>query len=485
MKKINIFNLSILGYLYLPIVLFLITWLNPIIGLPLVLVICYIVLRYSFQKSKMNISLKKDWLFLLVALLIIVLWALLSGLGGFFLQSYDWQKHNVLLNDFINKNWPVHYKFNGKYGVVSYYIGEYIIPGMIGKVYGFNVAQTSLLVWMILGLFLLILSLYKWVNKQNGYLFLLIVFALILFSPFIYPLNGIYGNWVPWDYNTMGEMGEWFSKSLKLQYTSNISLLRFVFPQFVPVALSVSLWLRNRKNYQFWGLILAPTILYSTFTFIGLAVLMLFILIYDCFDKKNAVDWKKVFNIVNILSLLLMIVLLLYISCNIFQPKPVDEKMKFTFIDVWSHKLGFITLQASWFIWVLLLLKHEWKNPLIYASSIILFLLPFCEYGAANDLVMRVSIPALMVINFLVIKNIANYWKKDLYFALVLFGALFIAGIGPLWQLKNASFSHNFHSRVYNMPYKTGDEFFKSDKNVVYQYVDWSQNTLRKIIIRK
>ena len=54
MKKINIFNLSILGYLYLPIVLFLITWLNPIIGLPLVLVICYIVLRYSFQKSEMN-----------------------------------------------------------------------------------------------------------------------------------------------------------------------------------------------------------------------------------------------------------------------------------------------------------------------------------------------------------------------------------------------------------------------------------------------
>ena len=181
MKKINIFNLSILGYLYLPIVLFLITWLNPIIGLPLVLVICYIVLRYSFQKSEMNISLKKDWLFLLVALLIIVLWALLSGLGGFFLQSYDWQKHNVLLNDFINKNWPVHYKFNGKYGVVSYYIGEYIIPGMIGKVCGFNVAQTSLLVWIILGLFLLIISLYKWVNKQNGYLFLLIVFALILF----------------------------------------------------------------------------------------------------------------------------------------------------------------------------------------------------------------------------------------------------------------------------------------------------------------
>ena len=114
-----------------------------------------------------------------------------------------------------------------------------------------------------------------------------------------------------------------------------------------------------------------------------------------------------------------------------------------------------------------------------------MFLLPFCEYGAANDLVMRVSIPALMVINFLVIKNIANYWKKDLYFALVLFGALFIAGIGPLWQLKNASLSQNFPSRVYNMPYKTGDEFFKSDKNVVYQYVDWSQNTLRKIIIRK
>lgn len=64
-------------------------------------------------------------------------------------------------------------------------------------------------------------------------------------------------------------------------------------------------------------------------------------------------------------------------------------------------------------------------------------------------------------------------------------GALVIAGAGPLWQLKNAAINHNIHSHTYNIPYKTGNEFFKSDKNVVYQYVDWSQSNLRKIIIRK
>ena len=98
---------------------------------------------------------------------------------------------------------------------------------------------------------------------------------------------------------------------------------------------------------------------------------------------------------------------------------------------------------------------------------------------------MRVSIPALMVINFIVIKNIAVHFKDDQYFSYMLIGALIVSGAGPLAQLRGAAQVHDFHHHVYNMPFKKGNEFFKSDKNVVYQYVDWSNNKLRQIIIRK
>lgn len=485
MRKLNTFDLITWLYLYLPIIIFGVSWLNPLLGWPLTLVIVYMIWRGSFQPTTLPINWKKNWPYLLIALGGIICWALLSGLGGHFLQSYDWQKHNVLLNDFISKSWPVHYHFAGKHGVVSYYIAEYLIPALVGKLGGFDAAQNTLLIWIVIGLALLVLSIYKWVSKDNGYVLLLILFSLILFSPFIYPLTGIYANWAPMDAGQMGEIGEWFSKTLKLQYTSNISLLRFVFPQFVPIALAVSIWLRNRYNYRLWGLILVPTVLYSTFTFLGLSMVMVLTVVADLLWKKGRIDWKKVFSLDNILAIIVILILVLYICCNILQPKPADEQMRFAFIDVGAHKLAFITFQAAWIIWILLLLKHEWRNSLLYIASLVLMTLPFFEYGAANDLVMRVSIPSLMIINLLVIKNIALYLRSDTYYAMILIGALVIAGSGPLWQLKSAAVNHNIRHHSYNMPYQHGNDFFKSDKNVVYQYVDWHESKLGRFIIRK
>lgn len=180
-----------------------------------------------------------------------------------------------------------------------------------------------------------------------------------------------------------------------------------------------------------------------------------------------------------------MAILVLYIACNILQPKPASDSMQLSLIDVWHHKLGFLTFQASWIIWILLLVKHERRNPLLYLSSVVLLILPFFKFGAANDLVMRVSIPALMIINFLVIKNIAIYWRKDIYYAAILVGGLIVAGAGPVWQLRNAAAHHTIHHQTYNMPYKTFDEFITTEKHTVYQYVDWHQSKLRSFLIRK
>lgn len=485
MKRANIFNFVVLLYLYLPIAMFSLTWLNPWIGILATIVMCYLIWYGSLSKDNFNITWRRVWPFLLISMAILLVWALLSGLGGFFAQSYDWQKHNLLLKGFIDQSWPVHYQYKGHLGVVSYYIGEYILPALVGKLACFNVAQIFMCFWIVCGLVLLTISIYKWVGIQNGWIFLLIVFSLILFSTFIYPLSGIYNNWVPADANVMQDMGEWFSRSLQLQYTSNISLLRFVFPQFVPVALSTILFIRERENYQFWGIVLVPIVLYSTFAFIGLGLLMLLLVLRDLLSKKEAFRWDKLVNWTNLLSILVMAILVLYIACNILQPKPASDSMQLSLIDVWHHKLGFLTFQASWIIWILLLVKHERRNPLLYLSSVVLLILPFFKFGAANDLVMRVSIPALMIINFLVIKNIAIYWRKDIYYAAILVGGLIVAGAGPVWQLRNAAAHHTIHHQTYNMPYKTFDEFITTEKHTVYQYVDWHQSKLRSFLIRK
>lgn len=485
MKKFSSFDLVALLYLYIPVGVFLVGWLNPVIGWPVAIVSAYLVWRGACHPDDFRILWQRVWLFLLVAIVGLTMWALLSGFGGYFGQAYDWQKHNVLLKGFIDQSWPVHYHYQGRDGVVSYYIAEYLLPGLVGKFAGFNGAQNFLLIWMVVGLLLLTLSIYKWVGKHSGWVLLLIVFALIMFSPFIYPLNGIYANWMPADSHVMGDIGEWFSIGLKLQYTSNVSLLRFVFPQFVPVALAVSMWLRMRKDYQWWGILLAPLVLYSTFTFLGLGILMVALVVVDVIQAKWQFPWKKLVSWENILAVVVMVVLVLYIACNILQPKPASDSMHLALIDVVHHKLGFLTFQAAWLIWLLLLLKGERRNPLLYVAGGLLLVLPFFEYGAANDLVMRVSVPALMVLNFLVIKDIADYWKRDLYYAGILVGGLVIAGAGPLWQLRNAAAHHTIHHQTYNMPYQNVDAFFKAEKHTVYQYVDWHQSKLRDVLFKK
>lgn len=100
LHKNNIFSLVTLLYLYIPIVIFLLTWLKPLIGIPCVLISCLIIVAGSSFLKEEAISWKKLWGFLTISIVVIVAWSLLSGLGGFFQQSYDWQKHNVLLNDF-------------------------------------------------------------------------------------------------------------------------------------------------------------------------------------------------------------------------------------------------------------------------------------------------------------------------------------------------------------------------------------------------
>lgn len=483
MKKVNLLDFFSLIYLYLPVVIFFISWINPLIGIPAAVVCCYLVYQCSQRQAYRKIQWDKIWPFLIVALVVIILWELLSGLGGFFQQSYDWQKHNVLMGDLVNRTWPVHYHFRGENGVMSYYIGEYIIPALIGKLAGFTATEISLLIWVTLGIVLVTFSIYRWINSSSGWTFIVIIMALLLFAPLIYPLNGIYLTWNPQDSNYMGSLlGEWFSKGLLLNYSSNITQLRFAFSQFVPITLMTSIWLRRRTEYQVWGTVLAPSVLYSTFTFLGLLLVMLSSYVYDVVKHKKIL--RQLFKFENVLALFLMLVLVLYIACNILQPKPMDDSMRFALTDFWNHKLAFIVFQGAWMLWFLILLKYENRNPLLYIAGAILLILPFFRYGAANDLVMRVSLPALLLLNFLIMRGIIQCWKNDRFYSLLLICLLLISGAGPLWQLKDTA-NRGVKLHNYNMPYESGTKFFKSDRHVVYQYVDWHEGKLRQFIIRK
>ena len=480
-------DLISLSYLYLPIAVFSLTWFKAYIGIPFILLCLVIIFRYVSGQNKETVINKNNILWLIISMIILFAWCVFSGLGGFAQQTDDWQKHNVLLKTFINHSWPINISYKGKSGVISYYIGDYLLPGLVGKISNFNVAQVCLLLWMFIGLVLLSILIYRWINTNHGWSFLIISFSLILFSTFIYPLSGIYKVWNPTDLSpVLGPVGEWFSNSVQIQYTSNISLLRYVFPQFVAIAIGTISFINNRYEYEKWGIWLAPLSLYSTFAFVGLALLMVLSFIYDSITSRKFISKiQKLFSFNNICALIIALILAIYIAGNILQPKPEFAKMSFSFINYSNHKLAFLTFQISWIIWVLLLLKYERKNSIIYISSILLFILPFCRFGFANDLVMRVSIPALLILNFAVIRGIVvHVTDNDKYPVFVLIGALLISGAGPLWEIKEGARTISIH-QTYNMKYKDTTEYFNTERFTAYQYVDWDKSGIIKLIIRK
>lgn len=491
-KKLEWLKIFSYLYLYVPIILFLVFWIKPYFSIPTIalLGVClYRIFKMNSEDEKLKLNLAFS-LSTFVVFVLILIWCIYSGQGGFNFQHSDWQKHNVLLNDLINKKWPVNYHMDGRHGVMSYYVGFYLIPALIGKATSFNVAQLVMLVWTALGILILVLNLYKnYGNNQVKNLFL-ILFGLILFGTFIYILSSIYRTWNPNNFNNgLGtDTGDYFSYDLTIQYSTNITQLCYVFSQMVPTGVATFLFMRNIDNKAMWGIICIPLILYSSFTFVGLGLLMLLMLIYDLISNRKNIKHilKDLLSLNNVFAIISGLVLFLYILGNVLQSKPTSAGMNFEFINFRQDLIGFVIFQLSWILWILILLKYEKHNMVMWCASLILFVLPFFKYGEANDLCMRVSMPALFILNFIVIKNMICRYKKNSSYSKLIFLLLLLTGLGPMAQLKGNPWKNIIEDKhVYNMPFKQGPDFFNNGDNVKYQYVDWNANKgIAKAILR-
>lgn len=490
-SNINIWKLIVYLYLYLPVCLFLLTWVKWYIGIPVFILSIFSLFSLLNKDSKINSSKStaysnKMFFYCILVLVILFIWCMFSGFGGSVSQAGDWQKHNVLLKDLINREWPVRYEYNGKQGVMAYYIGEYLVPALAGKIFGhsFDVAQLVLYYWVVLGLFTICINLYKFAGEGHPAKLLLICFGLIMFATFICPLSGIYRVYFPGD---VSDGTQWISKSIFIQYSSNITLLRWVFPQFVPTGVAVSFLLLHRKDYKEWGAVCVPVILYSTFAFLGMAAILVLLFFMDLLENKKEERnnlFKELFSRSNLLSLVLGSVLVIFIGGNILQQKPETANMGLKVIDYSNHIWTLITFEASWVLWLLILLKREHKNKILYAAAICLFVLPFFTMGEWNDLCMRASIPALLILCFLVIKNLLLYLRSDRFYAGMLILCLVLCGIGNIREFRDAIIDTVADSKNYNDCFEKGEDFFDSAEFIKWQYVDWEPDGIIRFILK-
>ena len=126
LRQGNLTHLTI-GYLALPLLLFLFGWLELYYAVPLVALLVLLLVRWGGDISAV---VRPDPRTVLLCGLIALLWTSLSGAGGVGLQNFDYQKHNAMLKALTLSEWPVRM---GEDAALVFTIGYYLPGAAVGK----------------------------------------------------------------------------------------------------------------------------------------------------------------------------------------------------------------------------------------------------------------------------------------------------------------------------------------------------------------
>lgn len=488
----DILILTILLYIYSGIILFLVGWCKWYIGGTISVLSLYIVFKISRDYLTRDfVAVKLSTVSLMIALGGAIY---IMGYGRFTNQTPDWQKHNAIINDLVNYSWPVVYD-NG-YGykcMLTYYVGQYLVPGLFGKLFGsYRIAEIVNALWAYTGIVLVYINLLRLFKCENPFKQLLVLIVLLFFC-YPYVLGRlliflIYGNF----FDGGGEW-VWSDSHIKLQYNSNWILLSWVFPQVIVAWLSSTLFWDHYNKIKYYIPMLLPALLYGSLSFIGfIPYIIVWPLIRFFKDKGGLGIVKEVFSGYNIImSLSLGVVILTYLLGNVLGDKP--KELSFQMIDYHNKKLLYLIFVLCTVVpYLLLVYKKNVNNWLFYVTFVSLCTFPLFTMGLFNDFTMRCSIPALFFLMLFVLQyicygdNCRLFARKRVVFILILllFSMKYIARfiVSNIWHdnifelADNKSFGTMRYvvdkkSTVNRLDYKYNYFAYDIEETVFYRYI--------------
>ncbi len=394
---INNNKLKVFAYFYLalPVLVFNFGWLR----LWAALIFSALLISALFFLIRSNEYNSDDKFFIPISICVIllvlsILWVYSSGIGGFVWQRDDWHARNAVMHDLIDYEWPVIYDGSGN-GLV-YYIGSFLLPALIGKIFGFEMGSYALFIVSIIGMilvFLLLLSLFKDeddnVNNVRG---LLLPILMILFGG----LNVI-GQFIVF---IKGEgsmsLDSTYGWSV-YQYTPNTALLEWVFNQTIPAWIAVLLYLHERKNDNCLSFVLIVMLMlpYTPFAAVGIVPIM----ISDIVKFKG----KYLFGISNVLAVSAILpVFGLYYMANAAMSDGDSAGFGFFVLDYkplpYVIMVLIIFLSLEVIIYAILIYPNYKNDYLFYVIIFELLCIPLFRIGSSRNFIMRGSIPGLLIL---------------------------------------------------------------------------------------
>lgn len=422
--------------MYSGVFLFFLGWVKLIYSIPLCLAILW-CLRSKFKNSKSDIYseifISRPALILIIFSCII--FGIICGYGAFFPQAGDWGKSNAILNDLITHKWPVYYHNDDSSSMLTYYIGHYLLPAVVGKITNsYRVAEIFILVHNVIGIICIAFLLFTVVEAKTFKKQILTLIILFSFGTCLFLGKGLYA------VTSLGASDTsptwyWMSSSVFLIYRTFFNAFRWIPQMTIVPFIATVLFFKNYRHLDTYCLIGLPVLICGSFQFLGLFVMMLGALIYIAFTSKDkGYLLKKIFCLPNIVLGICLLVIVIYLAGNVFGDKP--DLLSLNWIDYGANTALYFCFVLTFLIYSFIIFHYQKSNPLFYISNISLLIFPFFSYGTYNDLEMNGTMPACFILAILIIQSLFEY-RKSLEKHLVRFIILILAlAIGVIYPLK-------------------------------------------------
>ena len=490
--KSKIILLLNLLYCYIPVFLFLLGWVKLWVAIPTSVVLCYFLYMF-IAKEESNNELYINRIVLMGGVLALFAVCLSAGMGNWWPQVFDYEKHNAVLQDLVRFEWPVVYDKYEK-AVLTYYIGHYLPPALIGKLVGsVRIADYMMGIWGYLGIILVYLNVILLTNSNSWKKQLLTLCAFLLFAGMLYPLqlilNIFFSDVLVYpnsDISSVGCLSTLFIDGMHLEYRSIFTDIQWVHQQSIIPWLICSTLMMRRENYSNYALFALPAFLSGTWSFLGIVVIAIILVIYDLIRTRGSI-YKQLFSASNIFTILVPgLIFLFYFLGNMIVERSSSTGSEFALDLSAQHLIYRILFMLFMFgIYAILIGKYYRKDILFWAICAELAIIPLFN---GSDFVMCTSIPSLFVLLILIIRYLYSGFAKERIRKVLLIVCLLIGARNPIIQIRKAAIHHPYdHFKEESLLECTNLENPVIGDAMKYQYYTYNpDNTIfYKYIMRK
>ncbi len=418
----------VIAYLTLPLAIFLAGWLQLWVALPLLACLAYSLRPLAGPNAVGTPEIPVTGLHLAVAIGLGSAWTVCGGTAHLVFSNADWHVRDALLHDLVASPWPVGYgALDGRESLLRAPVGYFLPAALLGKYLGLSAAHLALAAWTAVGASLFLLQVLS-LTRSRPAVAIVVAMIVVLFSGLDVVGNLINGgphfiaNW------HIDNHLEWWAGSY--QYSSMTTQLFWVPNHALGGWLTIGLLCRDRRGTpldQLLPIVIVATALWSPLTTLGVVPF---------------VAWKVLRNMMHERSLALLhprvwapalVIGLVVAGYLLLDPSHIPKGWTLgnaseSLTDGLLRQEQFFLLEAGLIGFAILALH---RSSQVVLALVILAILPIAQFGPGNDLVMRGSIPSLVVLMiaachaFFVDKpNPNGRLKKTVLAALLLVGAV-------------------------------------------------------------